>query len=324
VYTDQKFTQPPPRFNEGSLVRELEKRGIGRPSTYAEIISKVQARDYVEKLEGGQMKATELGKIVVDGLVSTHLDFMDPGFTAKMEEELDEVEGGKLERVKLLGDFYKRFTGVLAKAKKSERWVPPPEPTKFKCDECGGTMLKRWSRNGWFLGCENYPTCKFSQNLDAEGREPERPQVTEYECDECKRPLVVKKGRFGEFLACSGYPECKFSRPLPIGVACPDCKGDIVEVRSKKRGGRTFYGCVNYPKCNFKLWQRPVAEPCPLCEFPFLTIAGKKNPKLICGRGKECGYSRDLNEGPPEPMAAGPSSLPGKRRADETQAPLSP
>jgi DNA topoisomerase-1 len=133
----------------------------------------VQARDYVEKLPGGQMKATDLGKIVVDGLVSTELDFMDPGFTAKMEEELDEVEAGKLERVALLKRFYGRFSKVLAKAKKAARWVPNPEPTKFKCQECGSRMLKRWSKNGWFLGCENYPECKFTQNMDKEGKAPE-------------------------------------------------------------------------------------------------------------------------------------------------------
>src|SRR5205814_4809943 len=148
VIAEQKFSQPPARYNEGSLVRELEKRGIGRPSTYAEIISKVQARDYVEKLPGGQMKATELGKIVVDGLVSTELDFMDPDFTAKMEEELDEVEAGKLQRVALLKRFYGQFTKTLGKAKKSARWAPEPEPTTFKCNECGSGMLKRWSKNG--------------------------------------------------------------------------------------------------------------------------------------------------------------------------------
>jgi DNA topoisomerase I len=324
VTTEQKFTQPPPRYNEGSLVRELEKRGIGRPSTYAEIISKVQARDYVEKLPGGQMQATDLGKVVVDGLVSTHLDFMDPGFTAKMEEDLDEVEAGKLDRVELLTRFYERFTDVLARAKKSERWVPPPTPTKFKCEDCGSTMLKRWSRNGWFLGCERYPECKFTQNLDAEGQEPEKPKVTSYTCDECGKPLVQKKGRYGEFLACSGYPECKFSRPLPLGVPCPQCTGDIVEIRSRKRGGRSFYGCVNYPKCDFKLWQKPVAEPCPLCKHPFLMVGGgKKNPMLVCGRGKECGYSRGVND--PAPEALGEPPREGKRsKSGTSQASASP
>jgi DNA topoisomerase I len=313
VSTDQKFTQPPPRFNEGSLVRELEKRGIGRPSTYAEIISKVQARDYVERLPGGQMKASDLGKTVVDGLVSTHLDFMDPGFTAKMEEDLDAVEAGKLERVALLERFYQRFSEVLATAKKGERWAPPPEPTAFVCSDCGAGMLKRWSRNGWFLGCENYPKCKFSQNLDAEGK-PEEPQLTEHVCDECQKPLVIKKGRYGEFLACSGYPTCKFSRPLPIGVPCPTCGGDIVEVRSKKRGGRSFYGCVKYPKCDFRVWQKPVPEPCPVCAYPFLTQTGGKNPKLVCGKGKECGYSRGLDEPAPD-QAEDEKATPGAKRS---------
>ncbi len=300
VVTDQKFTQPPPRYNEGSLVRELEKRGIGRPSTYAEIISKVQARDYVEKLAGGQMQATELGKIVVDGLVSTELDFMDPSFTAKMEEDLDEVEAGKLGRVALLGRFYKRFKEVLDTAKKQKRWAPEPEPTEFKCQEDGGTMLKRWSKNGWFLGCENYPKCKFTQDLGKDGEAPVEPKVTDIACEKCGKPMVIKSGRYGEFLACSGYPTCKSSRPIPLGVDCPKCGGDIVEVRAKKRGGRTFYGCMNYPKCDFKVWQKPLPEPCPLCKHPFLVFGGtKKTPKIVCPRGKECGYSRGVDEPSP-------------------------
>ena len=319
VVTDQKFTQPPPRYNEGSLVRELEKRGIGRPSTYAEIISKVQARDYVEKLPGGQMQATELGKIVVDGLVSTDLDFMDPSFTAKMEEDLDEVEAGKLGRVALLGRFYKRFKEVLDTAKKQKRWAPEPERTEFTCEECGGTMLKRWSKNGWFLGCENYPKCKFTQDLGKDGAAPAQPRVTDIACEKCGKPMVIKSGRYGEFLACSGYPTCKSSRPLPLGVPCPKCGGDIVEVRAKKRGGRTFYGCMNYPKCDFKLWQKPLPEPCPLCKHPFLVYGGtKKTPKIVCPRGKECGYSRGVDE--PSPTAeAGKASK--ETRSVESEAP---
>jgi len=304
VVTEQKFTQPPPRFNEGSLVRELEKRGIGRPSTYADIISKVQARDYVERLPGGQMKASDLGKLVVDGLVSTELDFMDPGFTAKMEEDLDLVGAGKLERVALLKRFYTQFTKVLAKAKKGARWAPTPEPTDFICSDCGSKMLKRWSRNGWFLGCEKYPTCKFTQNLDKEGKEPEKPELTKWNCDKCGKPMMIRTGRYGEFLSCSGYPECKNAKPVPLGVPCPKCGGDIVEVRSKKRGGKAFYGCTKYPTCDFKLWQKPIAEPCPACANPYLIIGGgKKEPKIVCPRGKDCGYSRGLND--PSPHAHG-------------------
>jgi DNA topoisomerase-1 len=326
VVTDQKFTQPPPRYNEGSLVRELEKRGIGRPSTYADIISKVQARDYVEKLPGGQMQATDLGKMVVDGLVSTELDFMDPGFTAKMEEDLDAVGAGKLDRVDLLKRFYGRFSKTLAKAKKAARWAPAPEATPFKCTECGSGMLKRWSRNGWFLGCEKYPVCKHTQNLDKEGREPEKPQLTKYKCDKCGKPMSIRTGRYGEFLSCSGYPECKNAKPVPLGVPCPKCGGDIVEIRAKKRGGKTFYGCANYPKCDFKVWQKPLAEPCPLCAHPFLILGGgKKSPKIVCPRGKECGYSRDAEPAMDLPMEGAVlearASVPGRASASAALTP---
>jgi DNA topoisomerase I len=320
VLTEQKFTQPPPRFNEGSLVRELEKRGIGRPSTYAEIISKVQARDYVEKLPGGQMKPTELGRMVVSGLLSTNLEFMDPDFTAKMEEELDEVEAGRLERVQLLGRFYKQFREVLERAKKQKRWTPEPEPTKEKCPECGSTLNKRWSKNGWFLGCEAYPKCKFTRDLGKDGRPAPPPKVTDIICDKCGKPFVVKTGRYGEFLACSGYPKCKNSRPVPLGIPCPKCGGDLVEVRAKKRGGKTFYGCSKYPECDFKLWQKPVNEPCPLCKHPFLTETGGKKKKLVCPRGKECGYSRELPSAE-EVAAAAAAAQDSSSAADSEPAP---
>src|SRR5262249_15225304 len=155
-------------------------RGIGRPSTYAEIISKVQARDYVERLPDGQMKASDLGKMVIDGLVQTELDFMDPSFTAKMEEDLDEVEAGRLDRVKLLTRFYGRFREVLDRAKKHKRWAPEPEPTEFKCEDCGSMLLKRWGKNGFFLSCETYPKCKFTRDLSKDGARPAEVKMTDY------------------------------------------------------------------------------------------------------------------------------------------------
>jgi DNA topoisomerase-1 len=296
VSAEQKFTQPPPRYNEGSLVRELEKRGIGRPSTYAEIISKVQGREYVEKLAGGQFAPTQLGRMVIGGLVLSELDFMDPGFTAKMEEELDEVEAGRENRVSLLKRFYARFKKQLDVAKKHKRWTPEPEPTEHKCDECGGVMLKRWSRNGWFLGCANYPTCKFTQDL-AEGGRPQPVRETDQICDKCGKPMIIRTGRYGEILACSGYPACKNSRALPLGIDCPKCGGDIIEVKPRKRGGRTFWGCSNYAAetpCDFKLWQKPVKEPCPQCGKPFLVHAGTKNKPMLACADKECGYKRAI------------------------------
>jgi DNA topoisomerase-1 len=322
VLTEQKFTQPPARYNEGSLVRELEKRGIGRPSTYAEIISKVQARDYVEKLQGGGMMATNLGKMIVDGLVSTELEFMDPSFTAKMEEELDEVESGKLERVALLKRFYKRFREVLETAKKKKAWKPEPEPTEFKCEEDGGVMLKRWSKNGWFLGCENYPKCKHTRDMGKDGKGPAEIKVTDIACDQCGKPMAIRTGRYGEFLSCTGYPGCKNAKPVPLGVKCPKCGGDIVEVRSKKKGAKPFYGCSKYPQCDFKVWAKPVDEPCPQCQHPFLVMGGgQKNPKLMCPRGKECGYSRPIEEPEEGALAAPADGSSAPRPADIPAAP---
>ncbi len=317
VVGEQKFTQPPARFNEGSLVRELEKRGIGRPSTYAEIISKVQARDYVERLSGGQFKPTPLGRLVVSGLVESSLDFMDPGFTAKMEEELDAVEDGREERVALLKKFYSRFRKQLEAAKQRSRWTPEPEPTELTCAECGAPLLKRWSRNGWFYGCSNYPKCKFTMDIAGEQAQP-AVRETDIVCDKCGRKMVIRTGRFGEFLACSGYPECKNARAVPLGIACPKCGGDIIEVKPRKRGGRTFYGCSNYaadPPCDFKVWQRPIKEPCPSCGATFLLRGGTKNqPMLVCAN-KACGFRKPYEE-PTAQASSGTDPGSGAGRAE--------
>jgi DNA topoisomerase-1 len=306
VLTEQKFTQPPARFNEGSLVRELEKRGIGRPSTYAEIISKVQQRSYVEKLASGGFAPSQLGIYVVDGLVRSNLDFMDPNFTAQMEEELDEVGAGHLKRTALLKRFYKRFREQLDKSKKLASWKPPVEQTDLVCEECQqGKMLKKWGKNGWFLSCERYPECKGTKDLSGDGT-PAAVKETDIACDKCGKPMVIKTGRFGEFLSCTGYPTCKNARPVPLGVPCPKCGGDIIEIRPRKRGGRTFYGCSNYnaeQKCDFKLWQRPVPVPCPKCDAKFLTRAGGKKPMLVCAT-KECGYKKELDDDEAEALGA--------------------
>jgi DNA topoisomerase-1 len=309
VLAEQKFTQPPPRYNEGSLVRELEERGIGRPSTYAEIISKVQARDYVEKLDNRSFRPSMLGKYVVDGLVNSQLDFMDPAFTSSMEQELDEVEAGTVQRTTLLGRFYKRFRDQLDIGKKSKRWNPEPEPTGEICEVCGpksedtklkalpaGEMMKRWSKNGWFLGCSNYPKCKNTRDLGPDGKGAAPARESGVNCDKCGKMMIIRSGRYGEFLSCTGYPECKNARPVPLGVPCPKCGGDIIEVRSKKKGGKTFFGCSNYAnealKCDFKLWQKPIPEPCPACQAPFLLYGGNKAKPLIVCANKECGYKR--------------------------------
>jgi DNA topoisomerase-1 len=235
---------------------------------------------------------------------------MEPTFTAKMEEDLDEVAAGKLERVKLLTRFYGKFRETLDKAKKEKRWTPEPKMLGEACPECGKGLYERWSKNGWFVGCEGYPKCKFTRSLGENG--PAEVRMTDYKCEQCGKPLTIRTGRYGEFLSCSGYPECKTTRPMPLGVPCPKCGRDVVEVRSRKKGGKAFYGCVGYPECDFKLWQKPVAEACPNCNAPYLLrMGGEKNPKLVCAN-KECGYSRklelegDSEDGPAE--AASPSA----------------
>jgi DNA topoisomerase-1 len=259
----------------------------------------VQARDYVEKMDGTRFRPTLLGKFVVDGLVKSELDFMDPAFTSKMEEELDEVEAGKEERVDLLNRFYKRFRQQLDKSKKLKRWNPEPEPTDEKCDIDGGVMLKRWSKNGWFLGCANYPECKNTRDLGQDGK-PTVYKETGIDCDKCGKPMIIRSGRYGAFLSCTGYPECKNAKPVPLGVPCPKCGGDLIEIRPKKRGGKTFYGCSNYQneaiKCDFKLWQKPIAEPCPTCAAPFLLYGGSRTKPMIVCANKECGYKRAVPE----------------------------
>ncbi len=318
VLAEQKFTQPPARYNEGSLVRELEERGIGRPSTYAEIISKVQARDYVEKVDGRSFRPTLLGKMVVEGLLKSELEFMDPAFTSSMEQELDEVEAGNEERTVLLSRFYKKFREQLDRGKKGKRWNPEPVPLNENCEACGpngtdeklrdlptGTLSKRWSKNGWFAGCSNYPKCKNTRDMGADGSGAPPPRETDIDCDKCGKKMAIRSGRYGEFLSCTGYPACKNARPVPLGVPCPKCGGDIIEVRPKKKGGKTFYGCSRYNdetvKCDFKLWQKPINEPCPACGAKFIVIGGTKAKPMIACADKECGYKRPFEQPPPSP-----------------------
>ena len=320
VLAEQKFTQPPARYNEGSLVRELEERGIGRPSTYAEIISKVQARDYVEKVDGRSFRPTLLGKMVVDGLLRSELEFMDPTFTSSMEQELDEVEAGNEERTVLLSRFYKKFREQLEKGKKLKRWNPEPVLMEGEfCDACGpdapegtdeklralprGSMSKRWSKNGWFAGCSNYPKCKATRDMGADGNGAAAPRETDFDCDKCGKKMSLRSGRYGEFLSCTGYPACKNARPVPLGVPCPKCGGDIIEVRPKKKGGKTFYGCSRYNdetvKCDFKLWMKPIPEPCPSCGAKYLVMGGTKAKPMIACADKECGYKRAVEDTEP-------------------------
>jgi DNA topoisomerase-1 len=265
VVEEQHFTQPPPRYSEASLVKTLEEEGIGRPSTYASIISTLDARKYVERLQG-RFQPTELGRTVLRVLLRGLPAIFEKEFTAKMEEELDRIESGDDAWVSVVGDFYGPFRDALdaIEAQTDELKKELEEKTDKVCEKCGSEMIIKWGRNGRFLACSGYPDCKNTSPVDGV-------QETDEVCPECKSKMVVKEGRFGRFLACSGYPDCKHTKSIGIGVKCPkdSCSGEIVPRRARK-SGRTFYGCSAYPDCDFVTWDRPVDTPCENCNHPYL------------------------------------------------------
>jgi DNA topoisomerase-1 len=306
----QHFTQPPPRFTEASLVKELEEDGIGRPSTYAQILSTIQEKEYVQKVDG-RFQPTELGFLVTDLLVEHFPEILGVQFTARMEDELDEVEDGKIEWIDVLREFYERFRGTLERAHVEMRDVKREEiPTEHNCEKCGRTMVIKWGRNGQFLACSGYPECRNTKEFmrDAEGKvrivQEER---TDELCPECGSAMVVKRGRFGRFFACTRYPDCKGTKPFTTGVACPEagCDGMLTEKRSKR--GKVFYSCTNYPRCKFAIWDKPVPRPCPLCRAPFLTerITKRDGATVRCFR-QECGFVQSADEAAPAPERAEP------------------
>lgn len=259
----QHFTQPPPRYTEATLIKTLEENGIGRPSTYAAIISTVQERQYVVK-EKRQLKPTELGFVVTDLLVKSFPNILDVKFTAHLEEELDRVEVGKVGWVGLMRNFYGPFKESLDRARTEMKSVKTEEvPTDVTCEKCGKMMVIKWGRRGKFLACSGYPDCKsttdFKTEEDGKVVPIERVLEVRGECPKCSSPMVVKSGRFGRFLACSAYPKCKSTQPLTTGVPCPTdgCDGELVEKRTK-RGG-LFFSCSRYPKCDYATWKDPTA-----------------------------------------------------------------
>jgi len=282
LFPEQHFTQPPPRYTEATLVKALEERGIGRPSTYAPILSTIQERGYVTR-DGGRFCPLELGFLVSDILSEHFPDIVDLGFTAQMEEGLDQIARGEREWVPFLQEFYDPFEKTLKTAKEQMTKIPD-EPTDEVCPICGRAMVIKVGRFGKFIACSGYPECKNTKPLLT----PDEP--TDESCSLCGRPMVIKSGRYGRFMACSGYPECKNSKPLltKIGVKCPKCGGDLVQRQSKKK--RTFYGCSAYPDCDFAIGDKPVPQPCPECSG-LLVMRGKKMAR--CTR---CEFSGRLAE----------------------------
>jgi DNA topoisomerase I len=364
VAPEQHFTEPPPRYTEATLVKALEEKGIGRPSTYAAIMTTIQDREYVERLES-RFHPTALGMTVNDLLIEGGFDdLFNESYTARMEQELDEIEEGKLAWTAAIGEFYEKFARDL---KTFETYVKGRKqqaiPTDEKCENCSSPMVIKLGRFGQFLACSNYPECRTTREVSKPAAEgdgasggagADGAETAEETCELCGKPLAMKRGRFGPFLGCTGYPECKNIRrvskktgavapaPVPIegetcpvdgaqlvrrhgpygefiscanyptckyikrettGVMCPKpgCKGEIVVKKSKR--GKYFYGCSEYPKCDTVYWDKPIAEPCPQCNAPFLLEkTTKKGTTRSCVR-EECGYKEDVTVAPVPPPA---------------------
>ncbi|MGD2269289.1 MAG: type I DNA topoisomerase [Desulfobacterales bacterium] len=304
----QHFTQPPPRFSEASLVKELEENGIGRPSTYAAILSTIRGKGYVE-LTSGYFKPSELGFIVNDLLIENFPDIMDVEFTAKMEDNLDRVESAEINSLDILSRFYKPFKSRLDAAADGMLSVKGVGiPTGLHCPECKKELHIKVGKNGHFLACSGYPQCNYSRDYIRNEKgaiqpvEPAGEKLTDKVCEKCGEPMVTKHGKFGEFLACSAYPDCKHTRSLnagghgkSTGLSCPadGCDGEIVEKRSRR--GKIFYGCNRFPGCNFATWDKPVDKRCPQCGAKFLVekTTKKKGAFRTC-LTEGCGFEETV------------------------------
>ncbi|MBI2427144.1 MAG: type I DNA topoisomerase [Candidatus Kerfeldbacteria bacterium] len=290
ISPEQHFTEPPARYSEATLVKALEEDGIGRPSTYAPTMSTIVDRGYVEK-EEKRFKPTEIGFLVNDVLVEHFPQIVDLKFTARMEDELDEIANGDKEWEPTIREFYQPFKkNLLEKEESVSKKALTEEATDEVCPKCGKPMVIKMGRFGRFLACTGYPECKTTKPIGADGK-PAEPEVTDEKCPECGSPMEVKRGRYGAFLGCTKYPDCKGIKKIEkvTGVKCPQCgKGDIVEKRSRR--GKTFFACNQYPACKFALWSKPTGEKCPTCGS-LLLYAAKNTVKCS---SKDCSYTAEL------------------------------
>ncbi|MDA0987078.1 MAG: type I DNA topoisomerase [Bacteroidetes bacterium] len=283
----QHFTKPPARYTESSLVKELEAQGIGRPSTYAQIISTIVDRNYVEQNER-KLFATELGMLVTNILKHNFPKVLNVKFTALMEEELETIAKGKNTYLQVLNDFYHPFIDALNQVDKKANEIKKSliEKTDDICDLCGKNFVKKWGRNGQFMACSGYPKCKNTKPLPED--QAKIVEVSNVMCKECGSQMVVKGGKFGTFLGCSTYPKCTYTQPMSIGLNCPKCKtGHVIERKTKRK--RNFYGCSNYPDCDFASWDKPVDMECSICKHGYLLKKYNKNKGdfLKCPECKE-------------------------------------
>ncbi|MCX8747621.1 type I DNA topoisomerase [Snodgrassella sp. B3800] len=308
IFGEQHFTQPPPRYSEASLVKALEEYGIGRPSTYASIISTLKEREYVT-LEQKRFLPTDTGEVVNKFLTEHFGQYVDYNFTARLENQLDDIAGGKREWKPVMQQFWKGFD----KEVKAKEDIPRAELTAENLDEicpkCGAHQLQiKFGKRGRFIACSGYPDCDYTRNVNETAEEAakaaEEPTIVEgRSCPKCEGQLVYKRGRYGKFIGCANYPKCKYIEPLEkpkdTGIECPKChKGSLIE--RKSRYGKLFYSCNTYPDCDYAVWNPPINEPCPQCGWPILTIktTKRRGTEKVCPQ-KECGYTEQIE--PPAP-----------------------
>ncbi len=296
VNKEQHFTEPPARYTEASLIKFLEENGIGRPSTYAPIISIIISREYVKR-DGKSLAATPLGELTTDFMRKNFPEIIDYEFTASMESKLDSIENGDNTIIGVISDFYDDFKVELENAEKLKKTTKPELPLEESdvvCERCGKKMIYKNGRFGKFLACPSYPECKNTKALDKDGKikesEAEIPVLAGFKCDLCGGEMVIRTGRYGSFYACSNYPTCTFTkqRVTETGVACPKCSSMIVARHGK--GKMLFYSCEKYPECDFSSWDMPLQEKCPECSG---MLYYRKTRKCVICKEKSCGYKRE-------------------------------
>lgn len=297
IIPEQHFTEPPPRYTEASLIKFLEEKGIGRPSTYTPIITIIISRGYVKR-DGKSLRPTDLGEIITRLMNKSFPDIVDYKFTASMENQLDEIENGNATMLDMLSKFYEGFSRELEEAEKTvskETYEAPVEETDIICEKCGSRMIVKNGRYGRFAACPNYPECKNTKQLNKSGTaEAEKePEIAPFKCEFCGSDVVVRQGRYGAFYACSRYPECKFTKQKvkSLGVSCPKCGRDIVTKYGRNK--TVFYSCSGYPECNFSSWDLPTNEKCPQCGE---MLYQKKGRALLVCKKEGCGYKREITD----------------------------
>jgi len=300
IRPEQHFTEPPPRYSEASLIKSLEEHGIGRPSTYASIIATLQQREYVD-LDNKRFRPTDVGRIVNKFLTEHFSRYVDYDFTARLEDELDEVSRGEKEWVPLLHDFWVPFHKLVkTKDETVQRKDVTQEALDEKCPTCGQPLSIRLGRRGRFIGCTAFPECDYTRSLDGDDDAADAEAVEGRNCPECDSQLLIRHGRYGKFIGCSNYPKCKYieslQKPADTEITCPEChKGTMLQRKSRR--GKIFYSCSEYPDCKYAVWNEPSTKACPSCNWPMLTIKATKRrgTELVCPQ-PDCGFSEPYQQ----------------------------